>query len=206
MKIYLKKKKGFTLVEVIVVLGLLALFVGLISEFQTKIFKYNSSFESGNFVGFDSQNIIKSMAGEIRSMSPSSTGAYPIEIVGTSTFSFYNDVDNDGLKERIRYFVSDNTLKRGLIKPTGTPSIYASSSEKFVILMSNIENSSSTPIFNYFGSDYSEVNITPLPVPINILEIRFVEVDVILAGDPAKLLAPVNVRTKVSIRNLKDNL
>ena len=206
MRINLKKKKGFTLAEVIVVVGLLALFVGLISEFQTKIFKYNSSFESGNFIGFDSQNVIKSMTKEIRSMSPSSAGSYPIEAAGTSTFSFYNDIDDGGLKEHIRYFVSDNTLKRGLIKPTGTPSVYDSGSEKFVILMSNIQNSSSTPIFNYFGSDYSAEDITPLPSPINILDIRFVEVNVILGGDPSKLLAPVNVSTKVSIRNLKDNL
>jgi prepilin-type N-terminal cleavage/methylation domain-containing protein len=201
-----KSQRAFTLVEVIVVVGLLALFVGLIGEFQAKIFKFNGAFQGGNFVGTDSQNIIKSIAGEIRSMSPSSAGAYPIENAGTSTFSFFNDVDNDGLKERIRYFVEDSTLKRGLIKPSGNPMTYNSDSEKFVILMSNVQNLNTTPIFNYYNSNYSESNTTPLALPVNILDIRLVEINVILGVDASKLLTPVNVSTKVSIRNLKDNL
>lgn len=206
MRINRNNKRGFSLIEVIIVVGLLAIFAGLVGEFQAKIFKFNGAFQSGNFIGTDSQNIIKSVAGEIRSMSPSSAGAYPIEVASTSTFSFYNDVDNDGLKEHIRYFVASSTLMRGIIKPSGTPAVYDLVSEQFITLMSNVQNKPSEPIFNYYDSGYSESNPNPLTYPINILNIRLVEVSVILGGEADKLLAPVSVSTKVSIRNLKDNL
>ncbi len=206
MKIAFNNKKGFSLIEVVVVVSLLAVFAGLIGEFQARIFKNNGALQSGNFVGTDSQNVIKSMVGEIRSMSQSSAGAYPIESVGTSTFSFFNDIDDDGLKEKIRYFVASSSLERGVIKPSGNPMTYNPASEKFIILMSNIQNSSTTPIFTFFDSSYSESNPSPLTSPINILDIRLVEVNVILGVESANLLAPVNVSTKISIRNLNNNI
>lgn len=207
MKIKLKNKKGFSLAELLIVVAILGAFAVLVANFQTKIFQYNRIFAGGNFVGSDAQNVVRLMAGEIRSMSPSSAGAFAIESAGTSTFVFFNDIDSDGLKERIRYFASSTDLKRGVIKPSGNPMTYNPTSETFSTIMSNVLNSSSTPIFSYYNENYDGTATTSLPLPINVLDVRLVDINVILGGsDPKQSLAPIYASTKVSIRSLKDNL
>ena len=38
-------------------------------------------------------------------------------------------LDDDGLKEKIRYYLTGTTLKKGVIKPTGSPPVYLSANE-----------------------------------------------------------------------------
>lgn len=200
------KNKGFTLVEMLIVMGIMGLFVVLVTDFQSKIFIYNRIFQGGNFVGTDALNVVKSMAVEMRSMSPSSGGAYPIESASTSSIAFFNDIDDDGNKERIRYFLSGTTMQRGVIKPTGNPFVYNTTSETFSTLMSNVRNTSTSSVFTYYNTYYDGSATTSLSLPIPISNVRLVVVNVILDADPSRPFVPLYATTQVSLRNLKDNL
>lgn len=205
-KLNSNKEGGFSFVEIMVVLGILSVFTILVAEFQTKVFILNRVFQGGLYEHTDASNIVKSMATEIRSMSVSSGGAYPIDSASTSTLSFYNDIDDDGLKERIRYFLAGTSLKRGVIKPTGNPPTYVSSNETTSILFSNVRNSSSTPIFRYYNTNYDGSATSSLALPIDVLSVRLIHINVVLDNDPNQPLAPIDLNTEVSIRNLKDNI
>lgn len=206
MKKNLNKNKGFSLVEIVVVLGLLSVFAVLVADFQTKIFSFNRIFQGGIYSQTDADNILKSMAAELRSMSPSSAGAYPLDQASTSTLSFYNDIDDDGIKEKIRYYLSGTNLKRGVTKPSGNPLVYNPSSESSNILISNVRNSTSTPVFTYFDTNYDGTATSSLSLPIDIIKVRLIDINVVVDSDPTRPLVPIYAITQVSLRNLKDNI
>jgi len=200
------KTRGFTLVEIVIVMGILSLFVVLVVDFQSKVFIYNRIFQGGNFVGTDALNVVKSMATEMRSMSPSSGGAYPIESASTSTITFFVDIDDNGTKEKVRYFLSGTQVLRGVIAPAGNPPVYSSGTEALSVLMSNVRNTSAAPLFTYYTSSYSGTTTVPLSLPISISSVRLVVINAILDADPTRPLVPLSATTQVSLRNLKDNL
>ncbi len=200
-------KKGFSLLEMLVVMGILTLFIALVSDFQAKIFIYDEIFQGGNTTDLEALSVLKTMAAEMRSMSPSSAGAYPIDNAGTSTITFYDDINNDGSKEKIRYFLSGTTLERGLTYGSGNPVVYNPSSETITTLITNVRNASTTPIFSYYDDTYyGQASSTPLSYPLNIFSISLVNMNVIIDADPNKPLSPLNESTSVTIRNLKNNL
>ena len=64
------------------------------------------------------------------------------------TFTFYSDIDSDGVKERVRYFKDNLDFKKGIIEPTGDPLEYVLGNETISTLTGALENVD--PIFNYY--------------------------------------------------------
>jgi prepilin-type N-terminal cleavage/methylation domain-containing protein len=200
----IKKDKGFTIIELLVTMAIFTLILGAITLFARDIFYYNNIF-SGGLTSYDqARKILQPISSEIRSASSSSLGSYPIEKTGDIEFIFFSDVNNDGLKERIRYFLSDTDLKRGVIIPSGTPLQYLTSNEKISIIIQGIRNGA-TPIFTYFDTNYNG-STAPLSQPVMIIKVRLVKITLVIDADPNRPPSAVTVTTQVSMRNLKDNL
>ncbi len=197
--------KGFTILEIVVVIGILMLIAVSLGAFQTDVLKNNRfSLDSLNTVQ-DARSIISTMVKELRTASPASNGSFTIVQAATNTLTFYSDIDGDLLKEQVRYFLSTTTLRKGVIKPTGSPPTYNNNNETFSYLAYNIRNSSTTPLFEYFDSNYMGTS-SPLAQTVITTNVRLVKVNLIIDVDPNR--API-IRTytsQVSIRNLKDNL
>ena len=198
-------KKGFTLVEVVTAISILVVIMVAVSTFQYNVISYNRSSAVALTNATEAQSILKVMAREMREMSPSSNGAYPIIAAATSTISFYADLDGDGTKEQIRYFLASSTVNRGLIKPTGTPAVYSSASETFKILATGIRNSSSTPVFEYYPATYTGTS-TAMTYPLTLTTIRLIRASITIDTDPNKAPILRSFSTQVVLRNLKDNL
>jgi len=109
---------GFTLPEIIVTTAIFTVILGAVSLFARDIFYYNTVFSSGLASYDDARKILRPIASEIRSAAQSSSGSYNIESANSTSFVFFSDVNADGKKERIRYFLSGTTLRRGVIMPT----------------------------------------------------------------------------------------
>jgi len=207
LKNFLKKENflaGFTLIEILVTMAIFSLIMGAVGLFARDTFYYNNIFSGGLTSYDDAKKILQPITSEIRSASPSSLGAYSIEIADNTNFVFYTDINNNGLKERVRYFLSNSTLKRGVIIPSGSPIQYLSSNEIITDVVSNLKNDS-TPIFTYYDTNYNG-NTSPLPIPVSVLSIRLVKITLIIDYDPNRPPLPITVTTEVNIRNLKDNL
>lgn len=197
-------KSGFTLLEILITVAIFSLILGAVSLFARDIFYYNNLFSGGLASYDDAKKILQPVASEIRSASPSSLGGYNIEIADNNNFAFFTDIDNDGLKERIRYFLSDNILKKGVIVPSGSPLQYSSANEVITDVVTNIRNDT-TPIFSYYDTNYNGTT-SPITIPVSVSNIRLVKVNLIIDADPNRPPSPITVTTEVSIRNLKDNL
>jgi prepilin-type N-terminal cleavage/methylation domain-containing protein len=198
------RQGGFTVVEILVTMAIFSIIIGAVSLFARDIFYFNNIFSGGLISYDDAEKILQPVSSEIRSASPSSLGAYSIEQADNNNFTFFTDINNDGLKERIRYFLSGNILKKGVIIPSGNPLQYSSGNETITDIVFNLRNGV-TPIFAYYDTNYNG-STAPLTVPVSIPSIRLVKITLVIDVDPNKPPLPITVTTEVSIRNLKDNL
>jgi prepilin-type N-terminal cleavage/methylation domain-containing protein len=197
-------RDGFSLLEVLIAVFVLAVLGGAVGLFQKDVFSLNDII-SGNLASQQEiRQAFKSMSSQIRSMSFSSIGSYPIGEASSFSLMFYDDVDNDGFKERMRYFLAGNILQKGVLKPSGDPLGYDPSNEVVVDLVHYIANGA-TPIFEYYDENYDGTT-QPLIMPDALLSVRLIKITFITDKDPARNPGPLLMTTQVSIRNLKDNL
>jgi prepilin-type N-terminal cleavage/methylation domain-containing protein len=194
--------KGFTIIETIISVAVLAIIILAITLFGRATFKLESYFTASLNTVDEARRLLRPMVNEIRSASPSVLGAYALETVESSEIVFFSDVTEDGFTERIRYFFEDGYLKRGEIVPTGSPLSYAGD-EDISVLMRDVTSFT----LNYYDENYDGITDTPLLEPVSPSDVRLVNIIVTVDNDPNRLPNPLGVvETNVSIRNLKSNL
>lgn len=166
-------KTGFTLIEVIIAASFVALIVVILTYIGFNLTSFNINFMKSFEPQFELQYTIQVMIKEIRSMSQSSVGSYPISQASSSIFVFYSDVDADGAVERFKYFVSGNVLKKGILIPTGNPFTYNEANEEIFDVLHNLKVGTSS-VFSYYDMNYSGSE-APLPFPINIPDVKLIK-------------------------------
>ncbi len=200
-----KNYKGFSIIELLIVIFLFVILALVLVTFQKDIFLLNT-FISGNLTAQDeARRMFREITSEVRSLSPSSIGTYPIAEASSTVFIFYSDINNDSLKERIRYFLDGTTLKKGVIKPSGSPLSYNHGNEMIKEIIYNVSNGENVPIFSYYDEDYDGTT-SPLEQPVDISLIRLVKITVLINTNSFQPSNVITLTTQVSMRNLKDNL
>ncbi len=205
MKNFYKTNKGATITEILVTIAVLALVINAVASFSADIFRFSGTIYNSVQAQQDARNVLRQMAFELRTTSPSSTGAYALAEVSANRIRFYSDIDNDGLKEEVIYYLSANgkTLYKNVRKPTGAPLQYVGNFSTSTVA-SDIVNGA-TPIFTYYDTNYDGTTGS-LAQPVNILSVRLLKIEIIIERDPNRAPVPIVVSTQVSLRNLKDNL
>jgi hypothetical protein len=166
--------------------------------FQKDVFSLDTFLSSSLTAQDEARKVLKNITAEIRPLSPSSVGAYPIAEANPTSFIFYSDINNDQLKERVRYFLSGTTLKKGVIKPSGTPLTYNPANETIKEVIHDVKSGTNL-IFEYYDKNYDGTT------PIDILAVRLIKITIVIDKDPNKSPGPITLTTQVSTRNLKDN-
>lgn len=147
----------------------------------------------------ETTNGVKDVLKDVRSAVYAENGAMPLANIATSTFTLYSDTDSDGIIERVRYYLDDTTVWKGIIEPTSTSS-YPESNEITTKLSGNIINSqTNTPLFKYFNSTSTEITTIS-----NILDVRRIETTFIGSFKFSNKISEVKIRSSASIRNLKN--
>src|SRR3989344_3115608 len=124
-----KNGAGFTLIELIIFIGLSTGVLAVIALFVTNVGSLKNYFDESLLVDQEIQQTLAVMIPEIRSAAQSNIGNYPIEAASQTSFTFYSDIDRDGIFERVRYYLDGTTLKKGVIEPTGSPLTYNPANE-----------------------------------------------------------------------------
>ncbi len=203
MNINFKKlNRGFTFVEMLIGVAVFIVIALVVTLFAKNIWSYNSSVFA-SLTGTDTgRQTLKVMVAEIRTTSTADTGAYPIDQASATSFTFYSDIDDDALKEKVRYFVSGTTLQKGVIKPTGSPLTYNAQNEVLTTLMQSLTSSS---VFAYYDKNYDGTTAA-LSAPVDIPLVRLIKITIVTDQDTNRPPAAMTFSSQVSIRNLKDNL
>ncbi len=200
-----RTSRGMTLAEILVALGIFSAIVLLTTFFERDVFSLNQYIQEDLDAQIEGRRAVTSMVGEMREMSPSSLGAYPIAAAATSTITFYSDIDADSVKEQIRYYIQSNKLFKSVINPTGNPLVYNSGSAVVTTVSTGVLNSTSTPLFQYYDGTYTGTT-SPLTIPVDVSAIKLVKINMILERKSSKSTQPLTFTSQVTIRNLKDNL
>ncbi len=200
----MKYTRGFTVTELVVVVAIVALLSVGVGNFMGDVFFLGSVARGSLSVSQDARNVLRVMAREIRAAAPSANGAYPLVSVASSSISFFSDIDGNGQRDFVRYYVSSSTLMKGVTVAAGSPLSYSTTSEITYIVMSDVRNAS-TSIFTYYDNAYAGTS-SPLAFPVSVQSVRLVRIDLILDANADRAPATKTFTTQVSIRNLKDNL
>ncbi len=199
------KNNGFSLIEIIIVIGIFSIIMIAVTSFQKNVLVYNKYSSDSLNSAQDARNIIKVMIRDLRIASPSNNGAFAIAQAATNTITFFSDTDGDGLKEQIRYYINNNILMKGTIKPTGSPPVYNSGNETLSTLAYNVKNATSTALFEYFDDNYAGTS-SPMIMPVSVTDIHLIKVNLMIDADPNRSPIPRLYTSQVNLRNLKDNL
>jgi prepilin-type N-terminal cleavage/methylation domain-containing protein len=200
-----KKNSAFTLIEIIIALSIFVIIAGLVVSFLVYYLRsYSFSFDENQAVSH-AQYGITTILREIMEARISEDGAWPLFTLNDNEFGFYSDVTDDGLSDKVRYFLDGNQLKRGVIEPVGIPISYPPETEQFRIIADFVEASSSG-IFQYYNGDWPGDTINnPLPAEQRLLNTRFVNIYLKININPQNI-QPYELTSGVQLRNLKTNL
>lgn len=97
--------KSFTLIETLIAIFVFSVLIIGISSLVFVIYRTHTFEWEQSIAIEEARRGLEIMVKEIREAKEGENGAYPIEFAGDKEFVFYSDVDNDGLTERVRYFL-----------------------------------------------------------------------------------------------------
>lgn len=189
--------KGFTLIETMVVIAVVITagvsLMGSIQYFYRSnafILEQTAALESARRGhAFTLQNVREASYGD--------DGSYLITNAATSTVTFHADIDKDGGIERVRAYLSNGTLYRGITNSTGNPASYVGQPETRETIAVSIKNATSTPIFTYYDADG-----VALTYPIDINEIVSIGVRLDVDLNPNRAPNVFTLSGTATMRNL----
>lgn len=202
----MKNLKGYTLIELLMTIALTAIVISLSVFILTYYLRnYTFSFTQQQIVN-EGQTTFMQLIRNIREIRTGENGSWPIIDAQDTSFTFYSDVTNDGRADRVRFYVENNQLKRGIIEPTLPPVTYPIINEKISVVADHIDTSLG-PIFTYYNNNWPNDTINnPLPVDQRLYSTSFVNIKIYILIDSNDKSAPYEISSGVMLKNLKTNL
>jgi len=204
---FLFRESGFTLIEILIAIGVLILVIGTVFALERDLFSISTFLDRSFLAQEEVKNTVSAIVSELRSASISDTGGYPLEQTSSTSIAFYANIDKDALKERIHYFLSGTSFKKSVVKPAGQPITYSTTTaqETLSTVLRDVFITATTSIFYYYDSYYAGTS-SPLNQPVDVAAVRLINIDLVVDADPNLLPPPLNASSRVTIRNLKSNL
>ncbi|OIO19289.1 MAG: hypothetical protein CO029_01165 [Candidatus Magasanikbacteria bacterium CG_4_9_14_0_2_um_filter_41_10] len=204
MHIEIFSKKGFTLMEVMVAIGMFAIISVAVGWILIHSVRSTDIIWEQLATQNDGRAAVQQFVDDVRRAETSSIGSYPISDASSTSFVFYANVDNDNSREKVRFWIDGTDLKKGVIQPSGNPLNYDGEESVITIAESVVNIAKGIALFEYYDNTYP-VTSTPLTVPDALTDIRIIRMQLELEKDPTATPVPLHVEAVVNIRNLKDN-
>ncbi len=200
-----ENQKGMTLIELLIAMFILVIIISAFSSLITiSLSKTSQQFTA--ISNIDQARMVEArFVNELRNATTANDGSYCITEAGDQEIIFYTPIGSTTVKKRIRYFINNNTLYKGTIIPSGSPLSYSLANEKIIAVQSNLANNT-TPLFYYYSGDYTGGEGGALSQPVNINQIRFVRINLVVYKKTQNDVSTFNVTTGTTVRNLKSNL
>ncbi len=188
---------GLSLIETIVWVGVFS--AAMLAISQTLLYFYRTNryvIEQASAVT-SAQRGLEQVVRTIREGAYSAEGAFPIVSIAANDFTFYADVDDDPLIERVRYYISGTDMKRDVTEPTGNPPVYGGSVETSVVADYVRNLGEGVVTFRYYDELGSEITNYA-----NWTSVRFVKVTLAVNVNPVSLPNQLQLSSTAAIRNL----
>jgi len=186
-----------TLIETVVWIAVSTMVMVSIVSSLVYFYRTNRySIEAANQIA-SGQRGMDLMVRTLREASYSTTGGYPIVSMGSTTITFYADINANASIEKVTFYLQNNSLVGGIIEPTGNPPVYtgATSTSDVSDYIQNIEQG--TPIFTYY--DVSGTKITDYT---RVADVRFITIVAIIDVNTKTAPTQLTLRSSAALRNL----
>jgi type II secretory pathway pseudopilin PulG len=190
-------KRGFTFIEMLVWIFIFTSAMVALSNSVLYFYRTNRyAIEQANAVA-SAQKSIDILIRNIRETSYASNGAYPIVSIANNQFIFYGAVDSDAQVDKVRYFLQGTSLMRGVIDPTGNPSVYTGSEivSDVADFIRNVDQGVS--LFTYYDKNGTQINDLT-----KVGDVRFVTAAVVADVNPNDQPFRITVHSSAALRNL----
>lgn len=197
-----KNKKGMTLVELIVAVAILGLGMAAFTLLSMRAWNYKSYVLEQSTSTAAAQRVLSKMVNELRSVRQASDGSYAIKEIKNDSLTVYREEDTDGKAERVRYFIEDGKLKKGVTKFIG--GTYSDANETVEVLLNWVTNMDlSKPLFQYYDNRYPINEDDPM---LNLIasDARLVRIHLWVNIRPIVAPENVNLESVVEFRNLNE--
>lgn len=191
------RRNGFTLVETLVVVALTAVVMITLASLIVYFYRTNAYLLEQSQAVNSARESINHTVEDLREASYGADGSYPIASAATSSATFYARIGSGTVVGKVRYFLSDNFLYRGVTAPAGAPPSYAGQPEETTLVIDNIRNDATTPVFTYYDSEGEQ-----LSEPINIAHISSIRVTILTDVNPDRAPNVYALTGAATLRNL----
>ncbi len=198
--------KGLTLIEMLVAITVMLIAMNGFTYLFVRSWDTNRSTIETGLASTTASRAVNQTIIQLRAIKQADNGDYPIEEADDFDLTIYTDIDDDGVTERVHYYLdlATDEFKRGITDPsTSTPITYASSDTTTTILARYITNESNEPIFYYYNDDYpGDTTNNPLNTPASLGSIQLVRVKMKVNIDPVHAPENINIESFVDLRNM----
>ena len=188
---------GFTLVETIVAVAMTGIVMATLGVMIQYFYQTNAYALEQNQAVNSARASIENTVRDLREASYGADGSYPISSAATSSVVFYARSPASGTTERLHYYLSGQTLYRGTVDPAGTPLSYSGQTERTTLVIDNIRNDASTPLFTYYDTSGNQ-----LPDPVNVASVASVRIQALTDVNPDRAPNVYTMLGSATLRNL----
>jgi len=200
--------KAMTLTEVLVAIAIMLIAIEGFTLLLIKSWNTNKFILEEGLASAAASRSTNKIIAQLRSVRQADNGDFPVESGSDLNLKVYIDIDDDGVTERVHYFLdlAADQLKMGIANPLSTtPITYPSSDDTVSVLTNYVVNESTNPVFYYYNKNYpgDQVN-NPLATPINVADVRLVQVHLLVNIDPIRAPNNINIESFADLRNLRN--
>jgi type II secretory pathway pseudopilin PulG len=198
---------GMTLVETVVVIAISTLLMLVITYSIQSLYKANSYTYAQAYEIDNARKGIVQWTRDVREMTYSEDGTFPLAVSEPHRIGFYSDVDRDESVEYVEYTLStttgSTTLMKNVYRAFGNPPTYsfATPTEKYKMSEFVQNRVQATSTFYYY-----DTNGVQVPVGGLLTDVRYIRAQIIVNIDPLRSPGEFMLRSSATPRNLKDNL
>lgn len=195
-----------SLIEAIVAVAIFAIGIAGFTFLFANVWKNNSYTYEISKASVNASQGMSTVVNYLRKARQGDDGAYPIKSAADNDLVVFSDYDRDGITERLHFYKSGNQLLMGYRKPSsGLPKTYAVGDQESVVVVNNVVNEATVPLFYYYNKDYpGDQTNNPVATPANIWDIRLVKILIKINIEKGTATDSRELRSFVELRNLND--
>lgn len=194
-------KKGISLIETIITVGIFALIMTVIVLSLLFFYRANAFNIEQAFAVSSGRKGVEQMVKFIREATIGEDGSFPVAEIGTSTITFFSDVDLDNNVEKVKFELSGTDFFKEVTNASGDPLGYSPTPDSVSTISENVRNiQDNTDIFEYFDSNGALISDFT-----RLTDVAFVRVTLIVNINPSRLPNEFTLRSSATLRNLKVN-
>ena len=194
-------KRGLTLIEMLVSIAITIILLGSLSMFIIRSFQLNKYAIEQGLNSSVMQNAMHSFSANLREARQGEEGSYLLNDCQDYEITFFSDIDNDDVVEKLTYYLNNGQLILQIIEPdmgVNPPSYDTGSGSARVIGAGVVNETLSEPLFYY----YEEDGTTPLAAGFDSSQVELVRLKIFVNVDIEEAPDSMQLETMIRPRNI----